>query len=159
MGLFAIVYVLIKYTSIHFLYILGVIIVLGGAIVIKHHSWCYLVTTDVIQSVVGIVSRNTSTIRISDLRSVNVKQSVLQRMLGTGDIEFGSAGSAGIEVVFKGVLNPNDVRENIYALMKGEFIRKCELYQEHLDKYGIEGEDESPDEICPETGMGAGSRK
>jgi len=79
-------------------------------------------------------------------------------VLGTGDIEFESAGSAGIEVIFKGVLNPNDVRGNIYALMKGEYSRKCELDLEGLDLNSPENEGES-DELCPDKGMGAGSGK
>ncbi len=155
-GLIVVCILLLIYTSVAFKYVAGLFVILGAAIALQRCMWHYLVTNDFIQSTQGILSKSTSTIRIADLRSVNVKQSILQRMLGTGDVEFGSAGSAGIEVVFKGVLSPNDLREDIYAIMKGEYAgRKCELDLDGIDKFK-EIDKGSDDEICPDRGMGSG---
>ena len=95
-------------------------------VVVKRCSWKYTVTTNLIESVNGILSKNTRSIRVCDLRSVNVKQGIIQRFMNIGDIEFGSAGSGGIEVTFSGVANPGKVRNDVYALMKGDLLGKNE---------------------------------
>jgi hypothetical protein len=49
-------------------------------------------------------------IRIKDLRNINVNQTLWQRLVGVGDVEFSSAGGSGIEVVFLGVDKPMQVK-------------------------------------------------
>lgn len=45
-----------------------------------------------------------------DLRNINVKQTLWQRLMGVGDVEFSSAGGSGIEVSFRGVNDPLQVK-------------------------------------------------
>ena len=61
----------------------------------------------------GILSRKEREIRISDIREVGVKQSVLQRIFSLGSISFSSASTGGIEVVFEGVKNPMGIKKQV----------------------------------------------
>lgn len=79
----------------------------------RHYSWRFTVTGDIIQSYHGLIAREVRAIRLEDLRNINVKQTFLHRIIGIGDIEFSSAGSSGVEVVFKGVSRPMAVMRKI----------------------------------------------
>jgi len=85
-------------------------------IIYRRYSWVYSITNGSIESRHGIISRNTKSILIHDLRSINVKQSIIQRTVGTGDVEFSSAGGAGIEVVFYGVPDPERLKQSVRGL-------------------------------------------
>ena len=50
---------------------------------------------------------------------MNVRQSIMQRILGIGDIEFSSAAGGGVEVVFFGIPDPLSVR-NLAQRLHGD---------------------------------------
>ena len=58
----------------------------------------------------GLLSKSRMEIRLASIRSVHVRQSLFQRMFGTGDIEVLSAGDSP-EVTVKGMPDPNRIRE------------------------------------------------
>ncbi len=82
----------------------------------RRYVWRFQVSDGAIESHYGIISRNVHSIRIRDLRNINVRQSILQRLLGIGDVEFSSAGGAGIEVTFFGVAEPMALKTRIQAI-------------------------------------------
>ncbi|MCI0400937.1 MAG: PH domain-containing protein [Gammaproteobacteria bacterium] len=86
-------------------------------IVYQHYSWRFTVNSLNIESTKGIIARNVRSIRIMDLRNVNVKQSIIQRILGIGDVEFSSAGGVDVEVVFFGVIDPMNVKHSVQAAL------------------------------------------
>jgi uncharacterized membrane protein YdbT with pleckstrin-like domain len=73
-------------------------------------SWRYLIDEHNIESYHGVLARRVHSIRAGDLRNVNVNQSVMQRLLGVGDVEFSSAAGGDVEVVFFGVADPMAVK-------------------------------------------------
>ena len=77
----------------------------------RRYSWRFTIDEENIESRHGIIARKLKSIRIEDLRNINVTQSVFQRLFGIGDIEFSSAAGGGVEVVFKGVIDPISVKE------------------------------------------------
>ncbi|KAA0219975.1 PH domain-containing protein [candidate division KSB1 bacterium] len=81
-------------------------LIVGLIIIVRHYSWRFTVNGDIIQSHRGIIAREVRAIRVEDLRNINVKQTLFHRLIGIGDVEFSSAGSSGVEVVFKGVSQP-----------------------------------------------------
>ena len=83
----------------------------------RHYSSRYLIADGSIESSRGIIAREISSIRIEDVRNINVKQAVLPRILGYGDVEFSSAASAEAEVVFRSVANPIWVKEKVQSLL------------------------------------------
>jgi len=70
-----------------------------------------------IESKKGLISRKISTIRLKDLRSVKLSQGIVGRLLNVGVVEFSSAGESGIEVTFKGIFAPAEIKDEIENLM------------------------------------------
>lgn len=70
-------------------------------------------TTRKVMAKVGIISRKTHEVALRDIRSINMKQSILERIFSLGSVHIGSAGTGGIEVEFKGITKPDKVRDGI----------------------------------------------
>lgn len=100
------------------LFTLGTILVLGYGIglliilygILDRKGKVYTVTNKRVHVKAGIVSRRTSEVGIRDRRSIIMKQSILERLFGLGSVAVGSAGTAGLEVVFAGIPNPEALR-------------------------------------------------
>ena len=86
-------------------------------ILVRHFAWRYSVENATIESRHGIIAREIRSIRVADLRNINVKQSIFQRLIGIGDVEFSSSGTAGVEVVFYGVHNPMVVMHEVQKMV------------------------------------------
>ena len=61
---------------------------------------------------VGILSKHRVELRIANMRSLRVKQRLLQRLFRTGDIEIYTAGDRP-EIVIKGMRDPGEIRRLI----------------------------------------------
>jgi len=107
-----------------FAYIVGGLLILAyglGLIIIaiailSRICSVFTVTNRRVKSKVGIISRVTREVSIKDIRVINLKQGVLERIFGLGTIEVGSAGTAGIEVSFKGIPETPKIKEMIQKL-------------------------------------------
>ena len=76
----------------------------------RHYSSRFTIDDGNIESRWGIIAREVNSIRIADVRNINVKQSLGDRILFVGDIEFSSAASDNAEVMFKGVSRPMRIK-------------------------------------------------
>jgi len=68
---------------------------------------------------IGIVSRNMISIKVADIRSINVDQSLIQRLMGIGDITFSSATASSVHddtVMFENISRPVRLRAYIESL-------------------------------------------
>jgi len=90
--------------------IVAVFVYLIAVVLYRRYSWRYKIDDATIESREGIVARKVHSIRIKDLRNINVNQTLWQRLVGVGDVEFSSAGGSGIEVAFLGVDKPMQVK-------------------------------------------------
>lgn len=90
--------------------IVAVFVYLVAVVVYRRYSWAYTIDGETVESREGIIARKVKSIRVQDLRNINVNQSLWQRLLGVGDVEFSSAGGSGIEVTFLGVDDPLSVK-------------------------------------------------
>jgi len=88
----------------------GVFVYLFAVVLYRHFAWAYTIDGDTIESREGLIARKVKSIRVQDLRNINVNQSLLQRLVNVGDVEFSSAGGSGIEVTFAGVDDPLKVK-------------------------------------------------
>ena len=88
----------------------AVFVYLVFVVVFRRYSWRYTIDDKTIESRQGVIARKVQSIRIQDLRNINVRQSLIQRLLGIGNVEFSSAGGADVEVVFYGVSDPMAVK-------------------------------------------------
>jgi uncharacterized membrane protein YdbT with pleckstrin-like domain len=90
--------------------IVAVFVYLIAVVIYRRYSWAYTIGSETIESREGLIARKVKSIRVQDLRNINVNQSLWQRLMGVGDVEFSSAGGSGIEVSFRGVSDPLRVK-------------------------------------------------
>ena len=88
----------------------AVFVYLLSVVIYRRYSWAYTIDGETIESREGVIARKVKSIRIRDLRNINVNQTLFQRIMGVGDVEFSSAGGSGIEVTFLGVDKPLEVK-------------------------------------------------
>ena len=67
----------------------------------------------------GIVSRTIQETRLERVQNVNYNQSVIQRMLQIGDVDFDTAAGDDYNFVFAGVAQPEEVVEQVDAATRG----------------------------------------
>ena len=81
----------------------------------KFHT--YVVTETTIHARRGLLSKFINEIRIADVRAINVRQGLLQRIMGVGQVGFSSAAGDAEEVVFTGIRDPDGVKQLIQSRM------------------------------------------
>ncbi len=93
-----------------------VILGIGAYIYFERQSISYKITSRRIISKKGMVSRNTEDISLKDIRAVNIKQSITDRIFNIGSISIVTAAAgAGYEVI-KDIKNPDNIRDLISKL-------------------------------------------
>lgn len=63
----------------------------------------------------GLLSKRTSEVQHDDVRNIQVDQSVIQRLLGTGSLSVSSSGQDDLEIVVHHIPNPNEIADLIRA--------------------------------------------
>lgn len=61
----------------------------------------------------GLLSKSTSEVLHHHIRNIQITQSFFERMMGVGKLGVSSAGQADFEIVFKGIRDPQRVKETI----------------------------------------------
>jgi uncharacterized membrane protein YdbT with pleckstrin-like domain len=93
----------------------GVVIVLGGLAVVlvvglvKRIETRYVVTNQRLRIRRGVLSRRVQQTRLDRVQNVNTSQSLLDRVLRVGTVDFDTAGSDDSEFAFHGIANPDEV--------------------------------------------------
>ena len=87
------------------------VIVLAGFI--KRVTVHYTITTRRLHIKRGIISREIQETRLERVQNVNYDQSVLQRLLQVGDVDFDTAAGDDYNFIFAGVANPDEVVEQV----------------------------------------------
>lgn len=96
--------------------LLLVAIFLIGWIRLDRASRKYLVTNVRVSTEFGIVSKQSTELRIQDIRSINFNTSGISGLVGIGRIEFASAASDDAEVVFWNTPNAEKIRDLVRSL-------------------------------------------
>jgi uncharacterized membrane protein YdbT with pleckstrin-like domain len=91
--------------------LLGVVLVAAvlGFGLFKRMSTTYLVTTQRLYIRRGLLSKREQQTRIDRVQNVNTEQSLRERMLRVGTVDFDTAGSDDSEFRFVGISNPRKV--------------------------------------------------
>jgi uncharacterized membrane protein YdbT with pleckstrin-like domain len=84
-----------------------VLVVLAG--LIKRSATRYVITTERLHIRRGILSRSTQETRVERVQNVNTEQSLFERMLQVGTVDFDTAGTDDSEFRFVGVADPAEV--------------------------------------------------
>lgn len=88
---------------------LGLALLSLGRVAFDYFSHCWLIGEDFVDGKVGLLSRKegSGNIQLADVQSFYPRQTVMQSVvLGTGNVELGTAGTAGVDLVLKNVLEP-----------------------------------------------------
>jgi uncharacterized membrane protein YdbT with pleckstrin-like domain len=90
---------------------LGVVIVVCGLLANRSVDWS--VTSDRIIERRGLLATTRREMELADIRSVEVSQRLLQRMLGLGDVTIASAASADFIVHLNHIAKPAEIAETV----------------------------------------------
>ena len=98
--------------------LVALVAVLGAAVVvlagfIKRITTHYTITTRRLHIKRGIIAREIQETRLERVQNVNYNQSLLQRMLQVGDVDFDTAAGDDYNFIFAGVANPDEVVEQV----------------------------------------------
>src|SRR5689334_11858879 len=69
----------------------------------------YMVTTDRLRIRHGILARRVQQTRLDRVQNVNTDQSLLERLLGVGTVDFDTAGTDDSDFAFRGIADPSSV--------------------------------------------------
>ncbi len=79
----------------------------------QRYSQKFVVSPTGVERCIGIIARDNLRIDFGHVRSVGLRQSVVERLLGVGTLEFASAGTGEVDIVFNGIARPTDRRAQI----------------------------------------------
>ena len=68
----------------------------------------------------GIIAQNQVLIRFGDIKTIGIKQSIVDRLLGIGSLHLDSAGTGAndeVDIVFDNLINPVQMRHRIQSLI------------------------------------------
>jgi uncharacterized membrane protein YdbT with pleckstrin-like domain len=86
---------------------------------IKRIATRYVVTTQRLHIRRGILSRRVQQTRIDRVQNVNTDQSLLERVLRVGTVDFDTAGTDDSDFRFKGIASPADVVAAVDRAQRG----------------------------------------
>ena len=89
---------------------LGVTVLIGF---IKRVATTYTISDRRLHIKRGIVSREVQETRLERVQNVNYNQSLFQRMVQVGDVDFDTAGSGDYDFSFDGVADPQEVVQKV----------------------------------------------
>jgi uncharacterized membrane protein YdbT with pleckstrin-like domain len=102
-----------KNKSVLFLVILVVLAMTILIGFIKRVATTYTITNRRLNIKRGIISRETQETRLERVQNVNFSQTVYQRVMQIGDVDFDTAASGDYDFVFVGVAEPADVVQQV----------------------------------------------
>jgi len=85
---------------------LVIVLVVG---LIRRVATHYLVTTQRLRIRRGILSRRVQQTQLDRVQNVNTNQSLLERMLQVGTVDFDTAGTDDSDFTFRGIADPDEV--------------------------------------------------
>jgi uncharacterized membrane protein YdbT with pleckstrin-like domain len=92
--------------------VVAVVLVFGAALLvgaIRRARTTYTITNERLMIQHGLLARSHQETRLERVQNVASRQSVLERLLGVGTVEFDTAGEAQYDFAFRGVANPREI--------------------------------------------------
>jgi uncharacterized membrane protein YdbT with pleckstrin-like domain len=79
----------------------------------------YTITSQRLTIQLGLLSRELHETQLARVQNVGTHQSVLERMLGVGTVDFDTAGGAGFDFAFRGVAHPRVIARTVHDVLGG----------------------------------------
>src|SRR3954447_8963523 len=89
--------------------VLAVLVIAFLIALIRRLATTYTITTQRLTIRFGLLSRELHETRLERVQNVNSHQGVLDRMLRIGSVDFDTAGGAGFDFAFRGVVDPENI--------------------------------------------------
>jgi uncharacterized membrane protein YdbT with pleckstrin-like domain len=86
-----------------------VLVVVMVAGLLSRARTTYTITSERLTIHKGLVSRDLRQTRLDRVQNVTARQSMLERLLRVGEVDFDTAGGVGYEFTFHGVANPREI--------------------------------------------------
>jgi uncharacterized membrane protein YdbT with pleckstrin-like domain len=86
---------------------------------IRRLATTYTITSQRLTIRFGLLSRELHETRLERVQNVNSRQSVLDRMLGIGTVDFDTAGGAEFDFAFRGVTGPETIVRTVDRAIRG----------------------------------------
>lgn len=96
----------------------GASILLFIIVALKRNSQRYELRNGRLICSSGLIARNESSVRLSDVRSVHLSQTMSERLMNTGDLSFASSAQSDSEVTFKGIDDPKKLSRQLQEFLK-----------------------------------------
>lgn len=110
--------------------VLMVIVIVGGFLF--RFTTTYTITNQRLTIQRGILSKHMQQTRVERVQNVNTDQTLIDRIMRVGRVDFDTAGSDDSEFAFLGVANPEQVVRAV-----DEAHRESEQYREHRPGEGL----------------------
>lgn len=87
---------------------------------IRRQVTTYTISSHRLTIRIGLLSKELHETRLERVQNVTTSQSLLERVLGIGTVDFDTAGSAGFDFAFRGVTHPEQVVRTINEALRAE---------------------------------------
>lgn len=87
---------------------------------IRRMSTTYTISSHRLTIRLGILSRQLHETRLDRVQNVGTNQSLLDRMLGIGTVDFDTAGGAGFDFAFHGIASPESIVHTVNQALQQE---------------------------------------
>jgi uncharacterized membrane protein YdbT with pleckstrin-like domain len=98
--------------------VLVVFIVVGLAGLVRRITTTYTVSDERLTIHVGLLSRDLHQTRLERVQNVNLRQSLWERVLRIGRVDFATAGEAGYNFAFDGVAHPHEIVRTVHQALR-----------------------------------------
>ena len=68
----------------------------------------------------GIVTRDETNVRFNEIRTIGLRQGILDRLLGIGILEFAASGTDDVDIRFFNIANPAGVKVEIESIVRNQ---------------------------------------
>lgn len=107
-----------------FVVVMAVVILVG---LIKRMATRYAITTERLNIRTGILSKHVQQTNIDRVQNVNTEQTVMDRILRVGAVDFDTAGTDDSDFTFRGVSNPSGI---VAAVDRAQRLHRREVEAE-----------------------------
>jgi uncharacterized membrane protein YdbT with pleckstrin-like domain len=93
--------------------VLAVFIAVLATGFLRRRRTTYTITSQRLTIQLGLMARELHETRLDRVQNINSKQSMFERLLGVGTVEFDTAGGAAYEFRFRGVAHPHRIARTV----------------------------------------------
>lgn len=94
------------------------IIWIMSAVLINYYGTALVIDSHGLTFKKGILTRDVTHIRFSEIRTIGLRQGLLDRLLNIGILEFASSGTDDMDIRFINIANPTGVKAKIEAIIE-----------------------------------------